>query len=191
VNDNISPITFNSLMRNMLTPDYPAHIVKALNLISSWLPQTFRSDGIDMPYWEVMREDPELLFSKLSWLESYVALLPSETPPPSQPEAAVITLGEVDVTGAMRLSVDYSLIFAKEHCRRVWIISDCWIPCDVIEYSDHIRAMVDNGISLRFMLVTPWGWMEIPVSALAGRSIRGSSNSDNGRGRGRRRNEDD
>ena len=156
------PLTVGALMRGMCAPDYPSHIVRLLKQVQSWLPKTYRVDGIDMPYWEAMRDAPDIFFSELEWLEQRVALLPALTPPPPQPEAVVLTLGEVDLTGAMRLSVDYSLIFSNKLCRRVWIVTDMWIPCDVIEYSDHIRAMTAGGISLRFMLVTPWGWLEIP-----------------------------
>ena len=184
------PLTVGALMRGMCAPDYPSHIVRLLKQVQSWLPKTYRVDGIDMPYWEAMRDAPDIFFSELEWLEQRVALLPALTPPPPQPEAVVLTLGEVDLTGAMRLSVDYSLIFSNKLCRRVWIVTDMWIPCDVIEYSDHIRAMTAGGISLRFMLVTPWGWLEIPVSSLGSRQLPGSSAPDGGRGCGRRRDDD-
>ncbi len=189
-NDKLPPLTVSSLMRTMSAPDYPAHIVRLLNQVKSWLPSSFRLDGVDLPYWEVVREDPDRLFNELAWLCPLAALLPSVTAPPPQAEAVVLSLGEVDLTGAMRLAVDYSLIFSKNTCRRVWIVSDCWIYCDVAEYADHIRAMIESDISLRFVLVTPWGWVETPISALADRPSAPPS-SDDGRGRNRRRRDDD
>ena len=184
------PLTVGSLMRSMMTPDYPTHIVRLLEKVQSWLTQTFRLDGIDMPYWEVMRDAPDTLFEQISWIERSVALLPSTVPPPPQAEAVVLSLGEVDLTGAMRLAVDYSLIISNSACRRVWIVTDCWIYCDVAEYSDHIKAMNNSGIAVRFMLVTPWGWIEVPISAISSSRLPGAS-PDDGRGRNRRRKDDD
>ena len=59
------PLTVGSLMRSMMTPDYPTHIVRLLEKVQSWLTQTFRLDGIDMPYWEVMRDAPDTLFEQI------------------------------------------------------------------------------------------------------------------------------
>ena len=178
--DSPTPLTVSSLMRSMLNPDYPSHIVRLLNQVKGWLTKSFRLDGLDLPYWEAIREDPDMFFGELSWLEAQAALLPAITPPAPRPEAAVLSLGEVDLTDAMRLAVDYSLIFSREVCRRVWIVSDCWIPFDVLEYSDHIKAMAEHGISLRFL-----------VAALGKVQLPGSSSSDGGAGRNRRRRNDD
>lgn len=186
----IPPLTVSSLMRTMSAPDYPAHIVRLLNQVVGWLPRTFRLDGADLPYWEYAREDPDGLYDELSWLVPMAALLPSAAAPPSMAEAVVLSLGEFDLTGAMRLAVDYSLIFSKGACRRVWLVSDCWIYCDVAEYADHIKAMSESDISLRFVLITPWGWVEVPVSSLAGQPSA-PPGSDDSRGRNRRRRDDD
>lgn len=189
--DNPTPLTVSSLMRNLLNPDYPPHIIKLLNHVKGWLTKSFRLDGLDMPYWEAIREDPDMFFGELSWIESQAALLPAMTPPSPQAEVVVLYLGEVDLTDAMRLAVDYSLIFSHNVCRRVWIVSDCWIPFDVLEYSDHIKAMAEHGISLRFLVVTPWGWVELPIAALGKVQLPGISSSDGGTGRNRRRHNDD
>ncbi len=189
--DKFEPLTAASLMRSIYAPDYPPHIRRLLEQIKGWLPRTYRIDDVDLPYWEAVRDDPDRFFSKLDWLESEAALLPALTPPPAQPEAVVLCLGEADLTGAMRLAVDYSLIFSKNMCRRVWIVSDCWIPFDVLEYSDHIRAMSEQGISLRFLIVSLWGWVEMPISSIGQKQFPGSSASDGGSGRNRRRRDDD
>ncbi len=189
--DQFSPLTAASLMRSLYTPDYPPHIRRLLGQIKAWLTRPHRIGDEDLPYWEAIREEPETFFNRLDWLESEAALLPSLTPPPPLPEAVVLCLGEADLTGAMRLAVDYSLIFSKNVCRRVWIVSDCWIPFDVLEYGDHIRAMLDRGINLRFLVVSPWGWFEMPVSSVGEIQLPGSSSSDGGNGRNRRRREDD
>lgn len=186
-----NPLTIGSLMRSMMTPDYPAYVVKLLEQVKGWLTQTFRLDGVDMPYWELLREAPDILFDQLNWLEHSAALLPASAPPPAMAEAVILSLGEVDLTGAMRLAVDYSLIFSRSACRRVWIVADCWIFCDIAEYGDHIKAIRDSGVSLRFLLVTPWGWLEVPIAAVGSSSLPASSSPDDGRNRGRRRKDDD
>lgn len=186
--DKNIPRTVGALMRDLYRPDYPDYIMRLLNQVKGWLTRTYRIDDVDLPYWEVLREDPEFLFGQLNWLSEKAALLPAVTPPPPQAEAVVLSLGEVDLTDAMRLTVDYSLIFSENKCRRVWIVSDCWIPFDILAYGDHIKAMDQRGITIRFIIATAWGWVEMPVSALAQRPLPGSSSSDGGR---RRRRDDD
>lgn len=190
-NDKQIPLTVHSLMRSINRPDYPDYIARLLVQVKGWLTRTFVIDGMELPYWEAVRDDPEALYDELSWIDSQAALLPAAVPPEPKPEAVVLYLGEADLTDALRLAVDYSLIFSKNRCRRVWIISDCWIPFDVYEYADHIRVMEEQGVALRFMVVTPWGWLEIPAASVGKLQIPGSSSSDGGTGRNRRKKEDD
>ena len=35
---------------------------------------------------------------------------------------------------------------------------------DTMRYAAHVDALTSQGIVLRFVLVTPWGWVEIPLS---------------------------
>ena len=186
--DDHSPLTASSLMRNILNPDYPKYMERLLNQVKGWLTKTFRVDGIDMAYWEVMRENPDALFSELKWIESKVALLPAAEPPQPHAEAVVLYLGEVDIYESMRLAVDYSLIFSKGNCRRIWVITDCWIPSDIMGYKDHIKAMTENGITLRFLIITPWGWIELPLASLGEAPL---PPGENGRPRRRRGDEGD
>ena len=65
--DSPTPLTVSSLMRSMLNPDYPSHIVRLLNQVKGWLTKSFRLDGLDLPYWEAIREDPDMFFGELSW----------------------------------------------------------------------------------------------------------------------------
>ena len=60
--DAPTPLTVSSLMRSMLNPDYPSHIVRLLNQVKGWLTKSFRLDGLDLPYWEAIREDPDMFF---------------------------------------------------------------------------------------------------------------------------------
>ena len=47
--DSPTPLTVSSLMRSMLNPDYPSHIVRLLNQVKGWLTKSFRLDGLDLP----------------------------------------------------------------------------------------------------------------------------------------------
>jgi hypothetical protein len=49
----------------------------------------------------------------------------------------------------------------------VWVLSDTFIFWDVIHYAAHVNALQEQGITLRFILVSPWGWVEIPLSGEA------------------------
>ena len=189
INDGLDPdITAASFMRSLLKPDYPDYIIRLLNQVKGWLTKTFQIDGINMPYWEIMRANPDALFNELSWIESKVALLPSPVPPAPQAEAVTLYLGELDTYEALRLAVDYSLIFSKGACRRMWIVTDSWVTVDVLGFKDHINAMQENGIALRFLIVTPWGWVEFPVSSLGKIEL---PPFDDERGKRRRRNDSD
>jgi hypothetical protein len=45
------------------------------------------------------------------------------------------------------------------------VVSDTFIFGDTIHYAAHVDALAEQGIVLRFILVTPWGWVEIPLSS--------------------------
>ncbi|EEX48570.1 hypothetical protein GCWU000246_00816 [Jonquetella anthropi E3_33 E1] len=157
--------SFGSLMGSPNKLDYPDWTIKLTRQISGWFSQRFTlSDGYEAPYDEAVRSEPELLFDRLNWVNDHACLLPSSRRPRPRDEAAVVWLGEVDLDGAMRWALDYALLFSGRRCRRAWILTDCWIPCDVLDYSDHIASLADQQIVLRFLLITPWGWLELPLS---------------------------
>lgn len=159
------PLMAGDFLRSLSTPDYPEYILRLLGQLRNWLTQSFSVDGFPdrVSYDRLLQEDPEQLYGTLNWLEDWLVLLPSQSRPPLREEALVLGLGEANLDDIMRLAVDYGLIFARERCRRIWIVSDCWIPFDVNLYSDHLRALAAAGLSLRFLMVTPWGWLELPV----------------------------
>jgi len=63
----------------------------------------------------------------------------------------------------MRMAIDHATLFARGLCRRVWLICDSWLAEDVLRYLPHVRALAEQGIALRVILLSPWGWVEIPV----------------------------
>lgn len=166
--DKEVPATANELLNAVHKPDYPEYITKLMSQLRGWLPKKFKIDGREMTYAEAFREDPDMFLEQLSWVEDFVTLLPAEERPEIKEEVVALSLGEADLHEVFRFAIDSSLIFSRGKCRRTWIISDCWIPFDVFEHGDYIREMRENGISLRFLLVTPWGWMELPVATVSG-----------------------
>ena len=89
--------------------------------------------------------------------------MPSSSPhsPHSQPQASTLTN---TATGLMLLVRLVSQGVSRLPTR-VWMISDTFIIADVYRYISHIRALGAQGIAFRFLLVTPWGWTEIPLAA--------------------------
>lgn len=165
--DDQEPLTAGDLLRSLSDEDYPIYILKLLNQVKGWLTQSFHIDGYDqsVSYDILLREDPEALYGQLKWLEAKVTLLPAMSRPAVHPEAVVLGLGEINQDDIMRDAVDYSLIFSRGECRRVWVISDCWIPFDVLPYAAHLQAMLNASISFRFLMITPWGWVELPITS--------------------------
>ena len=45
-------------------------------------------------------------------------------------------------------------------------MSDTFIFDDVVRYAAHVDALTEQGVTLRFILVTPWGWVELPLNAI-------------------------
>jgi hypothetical protein len=108
--------------------------------------------------------DPEVLWDQLEWLEEHADLLiASDVTSCANEDAVVLCLGPLDLDEAFRTAIDHAAIFGKGKCRRVWIVSDSWLVGDVIHYLRHLRVLAAEGITIRFLLVTPWGWTEVPV----------------------------
>ncbi len=163
--DDQEPLMAGDFLRSLSTPDYPDYILGLLEQIRDWLTRSFHLEGYPdrVRYDQLLEEDPEQLYSTLDWLESHMALLPARDHPPVREEAVVLGLGQADLDDIMRMAVDYGMIFARDRCRRIWVVSDCWIPFDVTPYTDHLQALNAAGVTLRFLMVTPWGWLELPL----------------------------
>ncbi len=76
----------------------------------------------------------------------------------------IISVLAPDCEGGLRTAIDYAAVFNRKKCKRVWIISDAFVFDNAAHFSGHINALEKQGISVRFILVNPWGWVELPLS---------------------------
>ncbi len=185
----------SDIFRKMETREYPDFITKMVEQVQEWMIHIIQ-DGMS----ELERDsffsmlegsiqgDPEKLFKDLEWVEDHADLVPGSRKPVGHEDIIVLCLGPADFDDGMRLAVDYSALFGRGFCKRVWMICDSWIIGDVVRYLEHIRALVAEGVSFNFIFVTPWGWSEIPIrtEAFNGGKLdwrsgkKGHSNTSNG-----------
>lgn len=154
--------TVSEVLSSMSSSLYPEYVIKAAEQICLWM-----RESLDSPPQESTEEiaiEYEHLYNKLDWLKDHVSFL-GESEPETGSEAVVISLETADLDDAMRIALDHVAIFSRGKCSKVWIISDTWLPGDVLRYRKHLEALSADGISFRFLLVTPEGWTEIPLYA--------------------------
>lgn len=157
-NDNAREWTVGEVLEAMSKPRYPEYILKAVEQIELWMNECLESD---------FRADYDRLYSQLDWMRGHGDFLGDgmDRKDFGAPEAVILSLDGDDQDEAVRLAIDHAAIFNAGRCQRVWIISDSWLPSEVFRYGSHIKALEDRGISLRFILVTPGGWTEIPLQS--------------------------
>ena len=166
------PVTVGDILRAMESSSWPGFVTRAAEQVLQWMmgelaaeeafyEEENPAEGVDPR----MMGDTENLFLQLSWLEESVDLLPTQNGGPGRgwPEALVLAIGPIDIDEGLRIAVDHAALFARGKCRRVWVFCDNWIVGDALRYLPHVRMLADQGVELRFVLLTPWGWTEIPL----------------------------
>lgn len=177
-NDSVRDMTVNDLISAISMTEYPQYILDALSRIQGWMRDTVNAPanrGVD-PFsalFEGEDEDDEgpgvdTLFESLEELEEYVDLIPNTHRPDGRADVIVVSLTPPpDYESGLRTAIDYAALFNRPNCKRVWIVSDTFIFDDVVRYAAHVDALTEQGVTLRFILVTPWGWVELPLSGAA------------------------
>jgi hypothetical protein len=166
--------TIEKVLKAMEGPAYPDFLLELVAQVQEWMESTLSGEGIapgDEAFYSygdrIFQGDMDGLAGRLEWLESKADLLPSAEGPQGRDEAVVLCLGPIDFEEGMRLAVDHAALFGRGYCKRVWLIGDSWHLGEVTHYIPHVKALAAQGAELRFLLVTPWGWTEIPVGAPA------------------------
>ncbi len=161
--------TVGDVINAMTGAVYPWYIGRILNQIQKWLSSALAGespfDQDDLLGWGSDRPvplDQELLMNELEWVTPIVDLIPSARFVGTREEAIVLSFGPIILDEGLRMAIDHGALFARGQCKRIWVISDSWIIADIAAYKDHLKAMRDMGVDMRFMLVTPWGWTEVP-----------------------------
>ncbi|MDR1944091.1 MAG: hypothetical protein LBQ19_04640 [Synergistaceae bacterium] len=146
----------------------PPYILNVVQEVQAWLSATL-SEELFMDPAELMQNserqvsvDLEYLFNQLEWVGSHADLVPMAKDSSRHEDAIVLSVGPILLDEGMRMMVDHAALFACGVCKRAWIISDTWIIGDILPYMPHIRTLKKRGIELHFIMVTPWGYSEIP-----------------------------
>lgn len=151
--------------------EYPQYILEAIEIIRKWIYDVIEkiddTNVVDAFFDEEEEEDGEELndlFAKLKGLEDFADVVPNLGKGSGKPDTLIISLGSDDYESGIRSAIDHAAIFNRPHCKRVWIISDNFIFGDTVKFIPHVDALTEQGITLRFILVTAWGWVELPLS---------------------------
>ena len=171
--------TVGEILSAMSGSDYPQYILKIVSQVQQWMDESIRADNpsqdidpVAALFENVMEMDGEALFNSLEWVDEYADLLPNVKRPYGNEDVVALHVGPADFEDSMRMAIDYAALFSRGVSRRVWLISDTFIIGDVYRYISHIRALNSQGVAFRFLLVTPWGWTEIPLAADSAPSSR-------------------
>ncbi|GHV49372.1 hypothetical protein FACS1894204_13790 [Synergistales bacterium] len=164
-------ITVNELLSAISETEYPSYIIDAIAKIQAWLLDTvnapsdkgmdpvtamFESEGSDM--------DLERLFTDMESLEEYVDIIPNTKRPHGRPDAVVVSIDPPDYESGVRTAIDYAALFNRANCKRVWVLSDTFAFWDTVHYAAHVNALAEQGVTVRYILITPYGWVEMPLS---------------------------
>ena len=163
--------TVRDVLVAMSGKGYPAYLLKFITDIQLWMEDILSGEeckeserDILMPYLEEPFEvDMDNLYSRLEWIDQFADLIPSTRKPSGHCDAVVLALGPAQFEDGIRMAIDYASLFCCEVCQRVWLVSDSYMISDLLRYSAHIKALFNQGIVFRFVMVTPWGWTEIPI----------------------------
>jgi len=169
LNDEEETLTVGDILEAMSEPKYPSYIKDLLYVIQEWMysalsgDMDYQAEDFFQGYAERNIGDPEVLFANLEWLEKFADILPAPHMPKGKSDAVVLCVGTIDLEEGMRMAVDYASLFGRGKCRKVWVVSESWSIPDTARYIHHIRVLRSQGVDFRFLLVTPWGWTEIPL----------------------------
>ena len=147
----------------------PNYVIRIAQEVQDWLAgevtDEYQADLVDIATGNADRNysaDLEYLFNRLEWAGAHADIVPAARETGLREDAVILSVGPIVLDEGMRMMVDHAALFAAGTCKRVWLVSDTWIVGDILSYIPHIRALRDAGIELRFLLVTPWGYSEIP-----------------------------
>ncbi|MGC9490828.1 MAG: hypothetical protein ACP5CD_06340 [Thermovirgaceae bacterium] len=163
-------MTVGDLLKAMSGPTQPPFIIRLVSVVQDWMANVMypdadgQTDDFFQSYADRKIADPENLFGQLEWMERNADLLPAFYSPVGHEDVVVLCVGPIDFDEGMRMTVDHAALFGRATCKRVWLISDSWMIGEVARYAQHIKALEMYGVQLRFLLVTPWGWVEIPIA---------------------------
>ena len=170
-----SEIMMSELLDAITESEYPPYILEAIEHVQDWMndmiqPETEHEDESDifraLFQFEEDEEEDSIhdLISRLESLREYADVIPNADMPDGKPDTVIVSITPPDYESGLRMAIDYAAVFNRMTCKRLWIISDTFIFDDIVKYSAHVDALSEQGITMRYILVTPWGWVELPLS---------------------------
>ena len=156
--------------------EYPNYIIEAAGIVRDWMNDAIkRNESSETEPHDIFSEffgenledeagSLEDLYSRLSSLEEFADVIPNSKKSGDKSDTIIISLASPDYEGGLRTAIDHAAIFSRGNCRRVWIFSDSFVLDEVVRFIPHVDALTEQEISLRFLLITPWGWVELPLS---------------------------
>lgn len=167
-------MTVGELLSAISESEYPQYMLDAVNIVREWMSEAAENDSADDDddifsaiFGEGFDDGTggiESLIERLESLRENADILPNSRQPEGKPDAIIVSITPPDYESGLRAAIDYAAVFNRGKCRRVWIISDTFILDEVMKFSPHVDALAEQGITLRYILVTPWGWVELPLS---------------------------
>ena len=171
--ENGREIMMSELLSAISEAEYPQYILDAVATVQEWMHDMTEnandSDDVDIfqSFAGENYEDGamiESLIERLEGISECADILPNAKAPEGRPDVIILSVAAPEYECGLRAAIDYAAVFGRETCRRVWIISDAYMLDEAMKYSPHVDALSEQGISLRYILVTPWGWVELPLS---------------------------
>ena len=176
VNANPDNVTVNDFLSAISETEYPEYILEAIGQVQEWMKEvTERPDNEPIDEGDLFssifgpmfgEEDSEIagLYDRLKSIENFADIIPNPNALEGRPDTLIISINPPDCDTGIRSAIDYAAVFNRSNCKRVWIISDAFIFDEIIKFVPHVDALAGQGIMLRYILVTPWGWVEMPLS---------------------------
>lgn len=174
-----SEVMISDLLTAISENEYPQYILEAIEKVRAWINKAInRENNEDGNNTDVLAEffgddfgeedeGIEELFAELKTLAEYADVVPGTNKGNNNKEDTIIvSLAPPDYDSGLRTAIDCAAVFNRSHCKRVWILSDTFIFNEIIRYIPHVDALNEQGITLRFILITPWGWVELPLSEM-------------------------
>ena len=163
----------SDLLNAISESEYPQYILYAIEQVQEWMkemiqPETENNNEADIfsELFQFSYEEDNLsrLIARLESVKEHADVMPCSDAPDGKPDAVIVSITPPDYESGLRSAIDYAAVFNRGSCKRVWIISDTFVFDDVVKYTHHVDALSEQGITMRYILVTPWGWVEMPLS---------------------------
>ncbi|MBQ7221757.1 MAG: hypothetical protein IJS28_12355 [Synergistaceae bacterium] len=173
-NDKPDNVTVNDFLSVISETEYPQYILEAIGQVQDWMKEVTEkpdepvdeADLFSSIFGPMFGEDDEIagLYDRLKSIENFADVVPNPKQPEGKPDTLIISINPPDCDTGIRTAIDYAAVFNRSKCKRVWIISDTFVFDEVFKFVPHVDALAEQGIMLRYILVTPWGWVEMPLS---------------------------